>query len=233
MNKVGIIVSARMGSTRLPGKAMRQIKQTPMIQVLLERLVRTTSVPVILATTSKIEDDVLENVAKELQIDVFRGEEHDVLKRLLDCGEKYGFDYIVRVTGDCPFVNGELIEYVISQVVDVDEFDIASTKGQFPVGLDCEIFNCNTLQALYDSDQLSDEHKEHVTLALYEKSRNVKNIQIKPKLEWDIRDKVFTVDTPEDFIQAALVFDAFRTPFFSIQELVQQVKHDNLLEAFQ
>jgi spore coat polysaccharide biosynthesis protein SpsF len=108
--KVGIIVQARMGSTRLPGKVLRIVDSKPLLQILLGRLKRVKPCDIIIvATTVDPKDDPIEQLCKELRIPVFRGSEQDVLSRYYLAAKKHDLDVVVRITGDCPVMDPKVV----------------------------------------------------------------------------------------------------------------------------
>lgn len=112
--RVVAIVSARMASSRYPGKALVPLAGRPLIEILLERV---ASVPVLdsvaLATSSRPENLPLVQVARKLGIPAFQGDEDDVLKRHVDCAHHMRADHVVRVTGDNPLTDLETIEHLV------------------------------------------------------------------------------------------------------------------------
>lgn len=199
--KIGIIVSARTGSRRLPNKVLRELNEKPMVLFLLNRLRKSKSVSkVILATTLLPADDILYETVTQAGYDVYRGSENNLVNRYISAAEKYNIDNIIRVTGDCPFVNSEVIEYCID-AVSGEDYDIASTKGQFPIGIDCEIFSLEILKHLNGSERLSMDEKEHLTLGFYNRKQVYNKFNIKCKSSW-VSQKTFTVDILEDLKRA-------------------------------
>ena len=109
------IVQARMGSSRFPGKVLKEINGKYLIQILLYRLSLSKKIDkIVLATTKKAEDDKLANEVNKLGFDVFRGSENNVLSRYYNAAKKYQPDTIIRVTGDCPIIDPELVDKIIS-----------------------------------------------------------------------------------------------------------------------
>ncbi len=112
--RVVAIVSARMASSRFPGKALVPLAGRPLIEILLERI---ASVPILdsvaLATSSRPENDALVAVARKLGIPAFQGDEDDVLKRYVDCAHHMRADHVVRVTGDNPLTDLETLERLV------------------------------------------------------------------------------------------------------------------------
>ncbi|HPL98333.1 MAG TPA: 3-deoxy-manno-octulosonate cytidylyltransferase, partial [Bacillota bacterium] len=109
------IVQARMGSSRLPGKVLREVLGFPLILLTLKRLEKSREIDkLILATSDKISDNPLHEIVKGEGFEVFRGDEENVLKRYRDCVLEYGGDIVVRVTGDCPLIDPDIVDNVIS-----------------------------------------------------------------------------------------------------------------------
>jgi spore coat polysaccharide biosynthesis protein SpsF len=103
-----IVVSARMASSRYPGKALAPLAGRPLLLVLLERM-RATGLPVVLATSRNPDNDPLQALAGQAGFPVFRGDEDDVLKRHVDCARAHSAADVVRVTGDNPLTDGETL----------------------------------------------------------------------------------------------------------------------------
>jgi spore coat polysaccharide biosynthesis protein SpsF len=107
-----VVVSARMASSRFPGKALVPLAGRPLLLVLLERM-RATGLEVALATSSKPENDPLAELAKSADVPVFRGDEDDVLGRHVECAKLHGAKHVVRVTGDNPLTDTETLERLV------------------------------------------------------------------------------------------------------------------------
>jgi glutamate-1-semialdehyde 2,1-aminomutase len=162
--KVVAIVQARMGSTRLPKKAMKKIGGVPMIEILLSRLSRAKEVnQIVVATSRDIENEPLVTRIEKLGYLCVRGSEYDVLQRYLDAAHASQADIVVRVTGDCPLIDPVLVDEAISgfKSQQVDYLTNASPPT-YPDGLDTEVFTLTALErAALESQDLFDH--EHVT----------------------------------------------------------------------
>jgi len=113
---VWIVVSARMASSRCPGKALAPLAGRPLLEVLLDRMASVRGVDgVVLATSVEAENDPLADVAGRAGFQVFRGDEDDVLRRHVDCARALGADHVVRVTGDNPLTDVETIESLVAR----------------------------------------------------------------------------------------------------------------------
>ena len=113
--RVLIVVSARMASSRCPGKALAPLAGRPLLEVLLRRMATVRGVDgVVLATSRSAENDPLAQVAGSAGFEVFRGEEEDVLRRHVDCAHALGAAHVVRVTGDNPLTDVETTEALVA-----------------------------------------------------------------------------------------------------------------------
>jgi len=197
--KIGIIIAARTSSKRLPRKALLKIDDISMIEFLIKRIKYTSHISsVILATSINKEDDILNKIASKNFIECFKGSLEDVTLRFIEAAERYQLDYVIRVTGDCPFISSELIEYCLENININDNYHLYSTKGYFPVGLDIEIYNHAILKDIYIKDLMSKENKEHLTQYFYQNQKNHPIYFIKPKNEW-LSKSTFTIDYKKDY----------------------------------
>jgi spore coat polysaccharide biosynthesis protein SpsF len=164
MQRAGIISQVRMGSTRLPGKVLCLAAGRPLLDYHVARL-RQSGLPVLLATTTEAADDVLASYAEAQGLPCHRGSEADVLARYYETARRFGLDVIVRVTSDCPLVDGLLIgEAVRRYLAEADPLVYRSNSivRTFPRGLDFEIFSMAMLTEAYEQ-ATSPYEREHVT----------------------------------------------------------------------
>ena len=203
--KILAIVQARMGSTRLPGKMMKQINGKPMVFYLPEQLKYSKLIDqVVIATSIQPENDEMFEYLKSSGVEVFRGPEDDVLKRFVMVAEKYKPDIIVRITGDEPLIDPCLVDKVIQEHIDSGA-DYTSTKeykdGEYirtvPMGLDSEVFSTQGLLKV-DKIGTTDFDREHVTPYFYMHPNEFKVHVYKNKPDYKGKP-VITVDNAEDF----------------------------------
>ena len=115
-SRVFVVVSARMASTRYPGKALALLAGRPLLAVLLERMAAAQGVDgVVLATSTRPDNDPLARLAEDGGVPVFRGDEDDVLRRHVECARAVGADHVVRVTGDNPLTDLETLESLVAR----------------------------------------------------------------------------------------------------------------------
>ena len=146
-----IFLQARVGSTRLPGKILKKICGKTVFELLVERLKNVKANKIILATGSLEKNNLLVNEAKKLGIDYFCGPEENVLDRFYTCANHFQSDNIIRVTGDCPLIDYNVINKGVG-IFDSNKYDILSIDRvhTFPHGFDFEIFTKDALIKSWD-----------------------------------------------------------------------------------
>lgn len=165
--KTIVIIQARMGSSRLPGKIMLPLGDTLVLEYVVERCRKIIDVDhVIVATSVLQQDDKIEEWCNEHGVACFRGSEDDVLSRYYECAKTYRPDYVIRVTSDCPFVDYHLASDVIKQML-TEPADIVLVNGNLPRGLVVEMISFPTLEKIHKIG-LEPRHREHVTYYAYE-----------------------------------------------------------------
>jgi len=202
------IVQARMGSTRLPNKVMLKVgKDLTMIEALLLRLSRSKKVDkIVLATSTDIQNQTLVNHVNQLSYDTYKGDENDVLGRYYKAALKYKADVIVRITGDCPLIDPDVIDSVIKKY-ESNFFDYVSNINPptFPDGLDVEVFSFSALKTTWEEAKTLAE-REHVTLFMRNsgifKTENVTSAE-------DYSNERWTVDELEDYKVVKSIFEYF------------------------
>ncbi|EMM79689.1 cytidylyltransferase domain protein [Leptospira interrogans str. 2006001854] len=113
--KVGILIQARMGSTRLPGKIALPFGDTTILGFMLERLKCSKfQENIVVLTTEESIDDKTEEIAKKNGVSVFRGSTNDLIQRYLKAAKQYNLDIIVRLTGDCPLIDSKVMDSMVN-----------------------------------------------------------------------------------------------------------------------
>ena len=215
------IVQARMNSSRLRGKVLKKIGPLTCIELLLKRLSKSKLInKIIVATSTNPQDNILYNQLSEMGVECFRGEEQNVLKRFVDLLRNTNATNIIRITGDCPFIDGKTLDHCIEQIGDFQKFDLCTTKGQFPVGIDFELINCKTLKDNWK--YMNKEDKEHLTYYFYreENKKKFRILNFTMPNDWQKSDISFTIDTLEDYLRALKILNNFGTTKFSVKDLL-------------
>lgn len=208
MNNVRVvaIIQARMGSSRLPGKVLRDIHGKPMLAWVVERTRKASSVAeVMVATTSDPSDDMIEQVCRQMNTPCFRGNIYDVLDRYYQAAREAQAEVVVRITADCPLIDAGLIDMVVQRFLE-EKVDFAANRlpppyqRTYPIGLDVEVVSFTALQRAWQEAREKHE-REHVLPYLYESPGRFKTLTVDH--ETDLGSYRWTVDTFEDleFIQ--------------------------------
>ena len=198
--RVGIIIQARMTSTRLPGKVLMTVMGKPLLEYQIERLQRVRSADdIIIATTTNDTDQPIVDLAERLGIKVFRGSEEDVLSRYFGAAQENGLDVVVRITSDCPLIDPVVVDDVIGTYLDnAENCDYVSNclTRTFPRGMDTEAFSFELLEKVHLEARQQHE-REHVTPYIYQSPQRFRLLNLAIILD-ESRHR-WTVDTPEDF----------------------------------
>lgn len=224
--KIVMIIQARMGATRLPGKPLKKVMDRPLLSYLIERLKRVNNIStLIIATTTQPQDDLIETFCKKEKITVFRGSEEDVLDRYYQAAKKYQADVIIRITADCPLIDPKVIEQAIQfYLTHYPLYDYVSNthKRTFPRGMDVELFSMQCLEEAAQEARLKNE-REHVTPFIYNHPERYKIGEI--QYSSNQANHRWTVDTPEDLALISLILQTLypRHPQFTLQEILQEL----------
>lgn len=199
------IIQVRMGSTRLPRKALLPIWEgRGALELLLARVRRSKAIDtLVVATTNLAEDDCLVRLCEEQGVRYFRGDAANVLDRYYQCAKKFELHGpIVRLTGDCPLHDAEVIDGVIERFLQGGCDYVANTHPPtYPDGLDVEVFSFVALEKAWYGAKLGAE-KEHVTYYIYTHPDQFRLDNV--EYSEDLSEHRWTLDEPEDldFIRA-------------------------------
>lgn len=212
---IGIIIQARMGSSRLPGKMLMEFYQgKSLLEVIIERIKQFDfSGRIILATTVNSKDDELVELGNKMGVNVFRGDEENVLKRFIDAAEKFKINKIIRICADNPFVDGSFLKDVIKNSSDADycsyflDDQTPTIKTHF--GFFTEFVS---LSALKSVQELTKEKlfQEHVTNYMYTNPQNfnIKRIPVPSQIAENQYIRL-TIDTQNDFDLCKTIYAYF------------------------
>jgi len=217
---VGVVIQARMGSKRLPGKVLMPIAGKVMLDHVLGRLsLLKYPAKAVVATSEKVVDDVIDTHCRLAGMEVFRGNEDDVLDRYYQCSLKYSFEHIVRLTGDNPFTDMEelrrLIELHLAQ-----GNDYTHSFGIMPLGVGAEIFTFAALERSVHQGH-APNHREHVNEYI-EENPDLFRIGVLDVPDGKRFPEVrLTVDTEEDYYRACYVAEHASGSWAGTEEAVK------------
>jgi spore coat polysaccharide biosynthesis protein SpsF len=199
------IVQARLGSSRMPGKVLEPLEGCALILRLVDRVERATELDgVVVATSDTRADDRLAAALEDAGVAVRRGPLDDVLSRYLGVVDEFRPDVVVRLTGDNPLVDPDVIDDVVrAQAASGADYVSNSLERSYPYGLDVEVVRSDALRRLQELDPPAAE-REHVTMGLYRRPElfTVRQV-VQPVDHSELR---WTVDYPEDFAFVAEVY---------------------------
>ncbi|MBX3193971.1 MAG: glycosyltransferase family protein [Microbacteriaceae bacterium] len=200
------VLQARMSSSRLPGKVLAPLAGQPMILRIVERIRRSRELDdLVVVTSTDPSDDPLVHVLEGAGVTVRRGSLTDVLSRFVAVAEEFEPEAIVRLTGDNPLVDPDVIDLVVRAHRDGGaDYTSNSLTRTFPDGLNAEAVDPAALLSLAARPLQPDEH-EHVTIGVYRRPEEFRIAQV-TQAE-DHSELRWTVDYPEDFAFAEAVYD--------------------------
>tara|TARA_Y100001949_G_C15982854_1_gene329164 strand:- start:1005 stop:1772 length:768 start_codon:yes stop_codon:yes gene_type:complete len=229
--KITVIIEARTGSSRLPNKVVAEIEGKPMIFYVIDRIKQIKSVEqIILATTQEENDKILTEIAKQNSIGSFVGDSIDVLDRGYQCALQNNADPIIRITGDCPLIDPDIVEEMLEFYLK-NNYDYVSNRinPKYPDGLDVEIYSFNTLQMAAQNAKWSSE-RELVTTYI---TKNPKNFKIfSYENQEDLSEYRWTVDEQKDLEFIRKIYSIMKPKTnFSMKEIVEILsKNSELLK---
>lgn len=203
------ILQARTSSTRLPGKVMMPLAGAPMIVRQIERVARSRLIDrLVVATSVNPGDDILEKTCRREGVAVHRGPLDDVLARFIGAANAFGpADHIVRLTGDCPLADPEVIDLTLRTHLEsgADYTSNSPDPGAYAKGLDVEVMTADALRRAA-AEAASPEAHEHVTWDIWHSPDRYRLAWVSaPDGESEVR---WTVDRPDDYAFVAAVYDA-------------------------
>jgi spore coat polysaccharide biosynthesis protein SpsF len=235
MGGILLVVQARIGSTRLPGKVLKEACGKPLLELMLERLARVqTSVRTVVATTVGPVDDPIDGLCRRLGIAVFRGHPTDLLDRHYQAALSFEAHTIAKIPSDCPLIDPTVVDRVLARFAQGD-CDYAGNlhPASFPDGNDVEVMSMETLGAAWREAERAMQ-REHTTPFIWERPERFRlaNVLWETHAERTLpRDYSmthrWTLDYPEDYEFIRRVYEELypSKPVFGIDDVL------DLLEA--
>lgn len=226
-----IIVQSRLTSKRFPNKTLKKIGKFSICEIINKRLKKSKlATKIIFAIPENKKNKKLEQHLKNIKAEIFSGSEDNVLERYYLAAKKYKAKNIIRVTGDCPLIEGKLIDEMIKRFRKGKLDYINNSKPpHFSDGFDIEIFNFRSLRLAYYNSSTNPE-KEHVTLYIK------KNIKFKKDTFNQVKsfDSKLSLDEPKDFKNLKMIFNFFKPNiYFSVKSIFRNNLHVKLLKRNQ
>lgn len=219
MNTI-VIIQARMGSSRLPGKILKKLGESDVLSYVTQRCKQIKGVSEVIVATSVLpQDDAVEQWCTENGVVCFRGSEDDVLDRYVQCAKKYNPDYVMRVTSDCPFVDYEMANEIVA-LMEKERVDIVDLAGGLPRGLAVELISYKALLSIHEHGKEL-RHREHVTYYAYEyRDQFTRTVYEVPENRCQPSLRI-TLDTEEDYALCQAVAGHFENLLVSSADVIQ------------
>ncbi len=225
--KTVAIIQARMGSTRLPGKVLKEVLGKPLLWHMVQRVLSARSIDeIVIATSDREQDKAIIALAGSIGIGSYAGSEGDVLDRYYNAALGYQADTIVRLTSDCPLIDPEWIDKVVEEYRGGQgRYDYVSLSGPFPDGLDTEVFSFRALETAWTEAILPSE-REHVTPYIW-KNSNLFSVGrvVYPEEHGHLR---WTVDDERDFALVNSIYTRLykSNPNFRTQDVLHLLEKE-------
>lgn len=221
-----IIIQARVGSSRLPGKILLQLADKPLLLRVIERVnAAKTAKVIVVATTEEAADDPVNNLCITEGINIFRGHATNLLDRHFKAALNYDPEIVVKIPSDCPLIDPEVIDRVLDfYISNKGRYDYVSNlhPATYPDGNDIEVMSFNTLYKtwLYAGKQFE---LEHTTPYIWENPDKFKigNVVWETGKDYSMTHR-FTIDYIEDYFFIKSIYDELYTvnPIFSLDEIL-------------
>jgi spore coat polysaccharide biosynthesis protein SpsF len=206
--KIAVIIQARMGSTRLPGKVLMDLGDKTALARVVSRLRRAKGIDeIMIATTNSTADDAIVRECHQLKVEYFRGSEIDVLGRYYRAARSCAAAAVVRITADCPVIDPQLVDETI-RVFQAQRGDFATNvfPRTYPRGLDTEVFTTAALEKAW-CDAHDPYEREHVTPYFYRHPELFRLVSQRGQVDYS--QYRWTLDTAEDLALLRAIYARF------------------------
>jgi len=204
-----------------------KVKGYTMIEYLVNRLRHVPSIDdIILATTTNVEDDNLVKIAKKINVNVFRGSEHNVMQRVIQAASSINGDLIVQITADCPIIDPEIIEESIRMYMSNNVDYVSNTILRcYPDGMDTQVYSLKTLKnsASMTSDPLD---QEHVSLHIRNNPKIFKHLHLMAPVKLFWPSLGLTLDEYSDYLLIKTIIENLhkKDTIFSCLDIINFLK---------
>ena len=231
-SEVLAVIQARMSSTRLPGKVLMEILGKPMLALHIERIQRSIEINrLVVATSIGEEDNPIEILCRKIGVPCFRGSLDDVLDRFFQAAKTYQPKHVVRLTGDCPLADPEIIDRVIKlHLKHGYDYTSNTLPPTWPDGMDVEIFRFSCLKEAAKGAKLPSE-REHVTPFIQNRPQQYALGNLANRR--DLSDHRLTVDEIFDFDKIKRIYAILypQKSDFSLKEILSLIESDPALSS--
>jgi spore coat polysaccharide biosynthesis protein SpsF len=225
--KVVASIQARLGSTRLPGKVLKNINDKCVLIRLVDRLRRAKTVDdVIVATTTNPNDDAIVKFCIENNINYFRGSENDVLDRIASMIDEKNIDVHVECFGDSPLLDPQIVDEVVGYFLKNEkkiDYVSNSLKTTYPPGQEVIVYKGDCLIEANNSVEKNNPLREHVSIHISQQADKFRLVNIEAPIYYNYPNIYLELDTAEDFQMIKAVFnhfDSINIDYFSLKDIL-------------
>lgn len=215
------IIQARMGSSRLPDKVLKDICGKPALWHVIHRVKKSKLIDeIVIATTIEKQDLKIVKFCADYGIRVFVGSEADVLDRYYQAARLFKADNVVRITSDCPLHDAKVIDAVIEKhLKEGNDYTSNTIEETFPDGLDCEVMKYSVLKDAWENASMTSE-REHVTQYIIKNDKFQKNGLLNPINK---KEERWTLDTDADYKFITSVYKElyYKNPDFTSEDIYE------------
>lgn len=232
MNEVMIvtIIQARTSSSRLPNKVLLSIKGKPLLLRMFERISASKLAGrIVVATSTKKDDNPIEKLCRENNIEIFRGSLNDLLDRHYQAANLFNADAVVKIPSDCPLIDPSVIDKVIKHFLDnIDKYDYVSNlhPATYPDGNDVEIMSFKTIETAW-KEAAKDFEREHTTPYIWENKDKFRigNVEWETGIDYSTTHR-WTIDYEEDYLFINTVYNELyeNNPNFGLNDILNLLK---------
>lgn len=218
-----------MGSTRLPGKVLLKLdEKNTVLDFVLRQLSYCKIIDkIVVATTNLKEDDVIASLLQKNNVECFRGDSTDVLDRYYQCAKAYSFSTIIRITGDCPLIDPNIVDKIVTKFKsnDYDYISNAVTRS-FPYGVDTEVFSFSALEMAWNCAK-KDLEREHVTPYIYNNEDKFRILHYQN--QQNLSSFRYTVDEIDDLKLVRHIVSAIQNRPILMEDVINLLTEDSTL----
>jgi len=226
--KIIAVIQARMGSKRLPKKAMKKIAGKTLVEWIRYRLSFCKEIDqIVLSTADNKANEPLAKLAEDTGLEYYRGSENDLVSRIYETAKKFKAGAIVRITGDCPLVDPGLVDKmarIYRKKFPSIDYVANVLPPTFPDGSDIEIISFKTLERL-NREVKNPLYREWITTTIMENPKKFKIYNLKNNKNLSFLR--LTVDYPEDFKLAKIIFTKLHKEgkIFGLENILKLLKN--------
>jgi len=236
--KTLVVVQARVGSSRLPGKVLLPVAGAPLLERLIERLrAAESSFSLVVATTTAVEDEPIRALCRKIDVDCMSGHPKDLLDRHYEAARLYHADAVCKVPSDCPLIDPGVLDRVLLSFESAGgQCDFASNlhPATYPDGNDVEVMTMEALSAAWREAWRPFE-REHTTPFLWERPERFRLLNVAYETGQNLSMSYrFTIDYPEDYAFVARVYDSLwreGRPVFRLGEILHLLREQPEIAA--